>query len=141
MPPKKSTPSVETVRGKTPVGACVVLLSVNTIYLIRRKGSHGAGTWSVPGGWIEQDETASDAAKRELLEETGTDAELHWLGYTDDQHPEGWTGITLWFVALGWTKEPQIMEPEKIAEAGWFPLEFLPEPLFAPLAGAVGKLL
>jgi 8-oxo-dGTP diphosphatase len=40
-----------------------------------RKGSHGADTWSIPGGLIEADETACQAAQRELSEETGLDIE------------------------------------------------------------------
>lgn len=132
----------EKMGGKTPVGACVVLSELGKIYLIKRKGSHGAGTWSVPGGWIDQGEDAIDAARRELLEETGIDnASLRHFGYTDDKHPEGWTGITLWFEATDWNKDPEIMEPNKIAEAGWFFMEELPEPLFAPFVAALDKIL
>lgn len=48
--------------------------------------------WSLPGGHIEPGETASDAALREIHEETGITAELHGLVDINDvimRHPDG----------------------------------------------------
>eukprot|EP00127_Corallochytrium_limacisporum_P001312 Clim_evm2s51 gene=Clim_evmTU2s51 len=36
-----------------------------------RRGSHGKGTYALPGGWLEVGESFEDAAVRETLEETG----------------------------------------------------------------------
>ena len=41
------------------------------ILLIQRKGEPCAGMWALPGGFLEENETAEEGAARELLEETG----------------------------------------------------------------------
>jgi 8-oxo-dGTP diphosphatase len=43
----------------------------NRVLLIRRKFDPDAGTWAAPGGYVEWDESAEDAAAREFREETG----------------------------------------------------------------------
>ena len=46
------------------------------VLLARRSAFLGKGLWSLPGGKIESGETALAAAGRELLEETGVQADL-----------------------------------------------------------------
>ena len=43
------------------------------ILLIKRGGHPYMNKWALPGGFVEPDETTEQAAKRELLEETGVD--------------------------------------------------------------------
>lgn len=98
----------------------------------RRHGAHGAGTWSVPGGWIEWGESPEAAAIREVREETGmlvVDARV--AGATTTSHLEGMCSVTLWVVARWVSGEPVVMEPDKYAEHRWYGLdEALPAPLF-----------
>lgn len=98
----------------------------------RRHGAHGAGTWSVPGGWIEWGESPEAAAIREVREETGmlvVDARV--AAATTTSHPEGMCSVTLWMVARWASGEPVVIEPEKYAEHRWYGLdEALPAPLF-----------
>lgn len=55
--------------------ACVLLLRDDGALLMQHRDDSPTisfpGCWSIPGGAIEPDETALDAAARELVEETG----------------------------------------------------------------------
>lgn len=58
---------------ETKAGVGVAVLKDNRILIGKRKGSHGSGSWSLPGGHIEpiKDKTLADAGVREVSEETG----------------------------------------------------------------------
>jgi 8-oxo-dGTP diphosphatase len=53
------------------VGIGVVVLKPGAVLLVRRGKPPNMGAWSLPGGAQEVGETAEDAARRELLDETG----------------------------------------------------------------------
>jgi len=57
------------------------------VLLIQRDQDPFEGQWALPGGFIEIDEHLSDAAKRELKEETGVSASFLEQFYTFD-HPD-----------------------------------------------------
>lgn len=109
----------------TRVGTGVFLLRKGQIYLQRRKGSHGEGEWSLPGGKNDFMEPAIVGAARETREETGidiTEDDLEFLTYSDDAWPEiPIHYITLYYVAKDFRGDPKIMEPNKCTESKWFP--------------------
>ena len=53
----------------------VVLLTVRDdrlqVLMVKRGSKPWHGWWALPGGFIQQDEDLADAARRELVEETG----------------------------------------------------------------------
>ena len=57
-------------------GASIAVLSQNKVLLVRRKRVPSAGLWSLPGGKIEGGESPGEAARRELKEETGIEADV-----------------------------------------------------------------
>lgn len=63
-------------RSPSPVPAVIaVVVHEGRALLVRRANPPDAGLWGFPGGKIEYGETVSEAATRELLEETGVLAE------------------------------------------------------------------
>jgi 8-oxo-dGTP diphosphatase len=57
-------------------GASIAVLSQNKVLLVRRRRAPSAGLWSLPGGKIEGGESPGEAARRELREETGIEADV-----------------------------------------------------------------
>jgi len=53
------------------VGVGILIQRGNKYLLIKRAAEPDKGLWSVPGGMVELGEKASEAAAREVLEETG----------------------------------------------------------------------
>lgn len=118
------------------VGVGVLVVRDGRVLLGRRRGAHGAGTWSAPGGRLEPGEGFEACARRELWEETGL-ALRHALPgpATNDCFPEiAAQYVTVFVVAPDATGEPRRCEPDKCDGWDWYGWDALPQPLFAPLA-------
>jgi 8-oxo-dGTP diphosphatase len=118
------------------VGVGAIVMRNGRVLLGQRMGSHGTGTWALPGGHLEFGESAEGCAAREVLEETGLEVgNFTTAPYTSDVFvSEGKHYITLFVVAQSNAGEPEVREPEKCAGWQWFPWSALPSPLFQPLA-------
>jgi 8-oxo-dGTP diphosphatase len=96
--------------------------------LIRRAKDPFAGTWALPGGFVDENEPLVAAARRETLEETGVVVdELEQLYTAGDpgRDPRGWTVTVAYLVRV----KPDELKPvaaDDAAEVGWFPLDELP---------------
>ena len=96
-PSNDAPPAKKAKREKVGVGVGVVVtkgrprvangtVSDFRILVGLRKGSHGAGQWALPGGWLEKGEEFLDCALRELREETGiapSDSDLPTRGESE----------------------------------------------------------
>ena len=118
--------------------SAIVLNDISQILMGKRKGSHGAGTWSFPGGWLEYGENPYIAVKRECMEECGLDVHILNRGpytndiFTEEEHGKNLHCLTLFFLAYT-SGTPELREPEKCEEWGWFHYNELPTPLFLPV--------
>lgn len=121
------------------VGIGVIVLRDGKVLLGRRKGSHGEGSWALPGGHLEFGETIEACAAREVLEETGlTIRQIRRGPYSSDHfHDEGKHYVTLFVIAEGAEGDPELREPAKCDGWEWFRWSDLPHPLFLPLKSLV----
>lgn len=96
-------------------------------------------TWAMPGGKLEVGETLVECAKREIKEEVGIVLnDLKLVSISDDYEKSG-NFLIIAFVSENFEGEPKTMEPDKIKEWQWFPLDNLPSPLFGPSEVAIKK--
>jgi 8-oxo-dGTP diphosphatase len=115
------------------IGAAAVVWRNGRLLLGHRAGSHGHGTWGLPGGKVEPDESPAVSVRRELAEETGLAGEvIDYLGSVD-VIIEGRQWQTEYYL-LEADGEPVMMEPNKFFAWRWCDPTDLPSPLFAPLA-------
>jgi 8-oxo-dGTP diphosphatase len=113
------------------VGIGVIILKDGKFLIQRRKGSHGLGTWSIPGGHLEFGESFAETAEREVLEETGVKIKNVRFGAItndiltqDDKHY-----VSIWLISEYESGTARIMEPDKCDGMLWCTLTTLPNPL------------
>jgi 8-oxo-dGTP diphosphatase len=118
------------------VGVGVIIVRSGLALLGKRLGSHGAGTWALPGGHLEFGESVEQCAVREVREETGLDIDEVLLGpYVSCVFAlERKHYVTLFVTSISLAGEPVVREPTKCAEWRWCRWSELPQPLFLPLA-------
>ena len=120
---------------------CLVINPQNKKFLIgKRKGSHGSGTYALPGGYLEVGESWAECASRELKEETGLDSVHNWeLTYLTNNVMKKEDKHTITMFMRGEVEgdaEAKLMEPNKCE--GWIWVDFDSEwdekqPQFLPL--------
>jgi 8-oxo-dGTP diphosphatase len=117
------------------VGVGVLIVENGRLLLGKRKGSHGAGTWSAPGGHLEYGESVEDCAQREALEETNLTLKNLRLGpFTNNVfESENKHYVTVFVLAAPASGALKTMEPQKCEGWEWFDWSNLPQPLFAPV--------
>ena len=101
------------------------------VLLVGRKRWPHEGRWAIPGGFLNNDETLDQAARRELEEETGVrDIYLEQLYTFGDpkRDPRGRV-ISVAYIALVSADKQTLRASNESAEVRWFPVRRLPGPL------------
>ncbi len=95
-----------------------------SLLMVKRGGHPFIGKWALPGGFLEPDETAEQAVRRELAEETGVNADaIIQLRMFSDPHRDPRTRIvTVAYIAV-LDRLPDARAGDDAADAKWFALE------------------
>jgi 8-oxo-dGTP diphosphatase len=101
------------------------------ILFIKRKNDPFKGLWALPGGFVDENENLPDAAKRELLEETGVVVSIiEQLGAFGKPGRDP-RSHTVSIVFCGFVPEnTEAVAADDAAEAKWFSVKKLPELAF-----------
>ena len=128
-----------TREGVPQVGVGVIVKKDGKVLLGKRKGKHGAGTWSFPGGHLEFMEHIEECAQRETFEETGIHIrKARVVTCTESFFKETHLHyVTVAVIADFESGELHVKEPDKFETWEWFDWEKLPEPLFLPTASFI----
>jgi ADP-ribose pyrophosphatase YjhB (NUDIX family) len=125
---RKACPNCDYVHWRNPgVGAAVVIFDEEGRLLLvkRAEGATRAGLWSIPAGFVDYGEEIRKAAARELLEETGLEAEIGEAVHVESNFhdPEKLT-VGIWFA--GTVTGGSLRAGDDAEEAGFFHLDDLP---------------
>lgn len=109
----------------------VMLRVGEEVLLIRRCNTNiDDGLYGFVGGGVDGNESVTNAAMREVLEEVGVRLEKDSLKVIHVQHKMhlgGYESICFFTEATKWEGEPRNMEPNKCDDLKWFSLNALPK--------------
>lgn len=96
------------------------------VLLIKRKNEPYKACWAFPGGFINIDESAEEAAIRELREETGLEVDKieQLKAYSNPERDPRERIITIAFIAESDIKD--VKGSDDAQEAKWFSIDELP---------------
>jgi len=119
--------------------AALVEDAAGRVLLVRRAWDPQRGYWSLPAGFVDEDESPPEAALRECREETGLTlvAPELFMALYGREHARG-ADIVL--VYRGRISDGVLTAADDAAEAAFFPLEALPPLAFRATEQALARL-
>jgi 8-oxo-dGTP diphosphatase len=102
------------------------------VLLVKRGLEPFKGMWAIPGGFVKMNESLEEAAKRELMEETGAkDIYLEQLYTFGDIHRDPRDRvITVAYMALTNSEDMKLTADTDVSDVKWFSIEELPKLAF-----------
>lgn len=105
--------------------------------LLARRALGNAGDWTIPGGYVERDEPIDVAVQREVLEETGVQAEVEGLIAVRNRVEPHVNGAYFIFLLRAQSEDVKV-DGFEIDQAGFFTLAELHKlPTLQPLSRLV----
>ncbi len=101
---------------------------------LRSGTGYNDGHWGLLAGHVDPGESVHEAAVREAGEEAGVVVDPEALRPLTTIHrferggPQVEQRIDVFFEVTRWTGEAALVEPDKAAAMGWYPLDALPDP-------------
>lgn len=124
------------------VGCGAAILREGRLLLVKRLRQPEAGCWGLPGGKVDFGETTRETCAREIAEELGlaiVPGRLLCVADTIDAG-DGRHWVAPVYLVEDFAGEPAVLEPDKLAACGWFPLDALPSPLTGATMAALAAL-
>ena len=124
--PPPSNPDIPPPTPSRPIpGVGVAVVGEGQVLLVRRGRPPAEGQWAVPGGKVDVGETLREAARREVLEETGLHVDVGdviWAGESiGPGEPPEWHYVLVDF--LGRVAAGEAVAGDDADEVGWFGLD------------------
>ena len=110
-----------------PLAADGLVLQEGRVLLLERDHPPFEGAWVLPGGFVERDERAREAAAREVREEVGLDVEATtFVGLYDDPDRDERGTVSAAYECRPLADEPAPEPADEARRVAWHPVEDLP---------------